>query len=306
MLRHCLPVLAWAVLCLLAIPNLALCQTPPGGRTVALPDMEIYYETTGKGTPLLLLHGFAETGRMWNPFTKALAGKYQVIVPDLRGHGGSTNPGGQFTMRQSARDILALLDRLQIVRVKAIGFSAGAMTLLHMATQQPDRVEAMVVVGGGTYYSAACRELLGAVTLEGISEEGWARLRRLHRRGDDQIRMLFNQMRSFKDSYDDVTFTPPLLSTIRARTLLVQGDRDECFPSAMAVEIQSAIPGARLWVIPNGEHWPIQKDRIPGFTQTVSEFLDGAWESPQPSAPQASPPPQPPAPDPDAGVKPRR
>jgi len=118
--------------------------------------------------------------------------------------------------------------------------------------------------------------------------------------------MLFSQMRSFKDSYDDVAFTPPLLSTIRARTLLVQGDRDECFPSAMAVEIQSAIPGARLWVIPNGEHWPIQKDRIPGFTQTVSEFLDGAWESPQPSAPQASPPPQPPAPDPDAGVKPRR
>jgi pimeloyl-ACP methyl ester carboxylesterase len=273
------PVLAWAVLCLLIFPNLALSQALPEGRTVALPDMEIYYETTGKGAPLLLLHGFAETGRMWDPFTQALAGKYQVIVPDLRGHGGSTNPGGQFTMRQSARDILALLDRLGIGRVKAIGASAGAMTLLHMATQQPDRVEAMVLVGGGTYYSAACREILGGVTLEGMSEAGWARLRRLHRRGDDQIRMLFSQMRSFKNSYDDVAFTPPLLSTIRARTLIVQGDRDVCFPPTMAVEMQVSIPGSRLWVIPNGEHWPIQKDRIPDFTQTVSDFLEGAWGS---------------------------
>jgi len=273
------PVLVSAILCLVIFPHLALSQTSPAGRTIALPDMEMYYETSGKGAPLLLLHGFLETGRMWDPFTKALAGQYQVIVPDLRGHGGSTNPGGQFTMRQSARDILALLDRLGIGRVRAVGASAGAMTLFHMATQQPERVEAMVLVGAGPYYSAPCRELLGGVSLEGMSEAGWARLRRLHRHGDDQIRMLFSQIRSFKDSYDDVAFTPPLLSTIRARTLIVQGDRDVCFPPTMAAEMQGSIPGAYLWVIPDGEHWPVQGDRVPDFTRTVSEFLEGAWGS---------------------------
>ncbi len=267
------------VLCLFAFPPPALSQEAPEGRTVALSDMEMYYEASGKGPPLLLLHGFTESGRMWDPFVKALAGKYQVLVPDLRGHGGSTNPGGQFTMRQSARDVLALLDHLKIGRVRAVGASAGAMTLLHMATQQPDRVEAMVLVGGGTYFSAACRDLLQGFGLEGLSEAGWARLRRLHRHGDDQIRMLFNQMRGFKDSYDDVAFTPPLLSTIRARTLIVQGDRDACFPPAMAAEMQAAIPGAHLWVVPNGEHWPIRGGLAADFAKTVPEFLEGAWES---------------------------
>jgi len=273
-------VVALAILCVVAFPRLALSQTAPQGRSAALPDMEMYYETAGEGAPLLLLHGFTQTGRMWDPFVKSFAEGYQVVVPDLRGHGGSTNPSGQFTMRQSARDVFALLDRLGIGRVKAVGSSAGAMTLLHMATQQPERIEAMVLVGAGPYYSPACRDLLNGYSLEKTSEAGWARLRQLHRHGDEQIRMLFDQLRSLKDSYDDVTFTPPLFSTIQARTLIVQGDRDVCFPPAMAAEMQASIPMAYLWVIPNGEHWPIRGDRVPGFTQTVLEFLEGTWGSP--------------------------
>jgi len=272
-------VVASAILCLVALWHPALSQEAPEGRTVALPGMEMYYETAGNGPPLLLLHGFTQSGRMWDPYVKTFEERYRVIVPDLRGHGGSTNPGGQFTMRQSARDILALLDHLKIDRVRAIGSSAGAMTLLHMATQQPDRVEVMVLVGGGLYYSAACRDLLQEYSLESVSEAGWERLRRVHRHGDDQIRMLFNQMRGFKDSYDDVAFTPPLLSTIRARTLIVQGDRDVCFPPTMAAEMQASIPGSYLWVIPNGQHWPIRGDLVAGFAKTVPEFLEGAWES---------------------------
>jgi pimeloyl-ACP methyl ester carboxylesterase len=61
---------------------------------------------------------------------------YQVIVPDLRGHGRSTNPAAAFTHRQAAADVLALLDRLGLQRVKAMGISTGGMTLLHMATQR--------------------------------------------------------------------------------------------------------------------------------------------------------------------------
>src|SRR5688572_3583082 len=56
---------------------------------------------------------------------------YRVIVPDLRGHGRSTNPGGAFTFRQCAQDVLALLDGLGLDRTKAIGLSMGAKTLLH-------------------------------------------------------------------------------------------------------------------------------------------------------------------------------
>ncbi len=268
-----------AILCLFVLPHPLLSQEAPGGRTLALPGMEMYYETAGKGPALLLLHGFTQSGRMWDSYVKTFEERYRVVVPDLRGHGGSTNPGGLFTMRQSARDILALLDHLKIDRVRAIGSSAGAMTLLHMATQQPERVEAMVLVGGGLYYSAACRDLLQEYRLENVSEAGWERLRQIHRHGDDQIRMLFNQLNGFKDSYGDVAFTPPLLSKIRARTLIVQGDRDVCFPPLMAAEMEASIPGAYLWVIPNGKHWPVRADLAEEFVRTVDGFLEGAWES---------------------------
>jgi pimeloyl-ACP methyl ester carboxylesterase len=274
-------ILVSAILVLIVGPRLAFAQSAPAaGQTVSLGGLEMYYETTGQGTPLLLLHGFTQTGRMWDPFVPALAEHYQVIVPDLRGHGGSTNPSGQFTMRQSARDVFALLDRFGIDRVQAIGSSAGAMTLLHMAVQQPARIEAMVLLGAGPYYSAVCREELAGYDLDQVSAAGWARLRQMHHHGDEQIRLLFAQLRALKDSYDDVNFTPPLFATIQARTLIVQGDRDICFPPSMAAEMQAAIPTAYLWVIPNGAHWPIRGELAPVFTETALAFLAGEWESP--------------------------
>ncbi len=60
---------------------------------------------------------------------------YHLIIPDLRGHGRSTNSSGQFTHRQAALDLFASLDVLGIERVKAMEMSSGGMTLIHMATQ---------------------------------------------------------------------------------------------------------------------------------------------------------------------------
>ena len=71
---------------------------------------------------------------------------YKVIAPDLRGHGASTNPSDTYSHRQCARDVAAVLDRMGIDRVKAIGISGGGITLLHLASAQPARVEAMVIV----------------------------------------------------------------------------------------------------------------------------------------------------------------
>ncbi|MHB0960495.1 MAG: alpha/beta fold hydrolase [Pirellulaceae bacterium] len=68
-----------------------------------------------------------------------------MIIPDLRGHGRSTNPTNKFTHRQSALDVCALLDELKIDKFGGMGISTGGMTLIHMATQQPERAEAIVL-----------------------------------------------------------------------------------------------------------------------------------------------------------------
>jgi pimeloyl-ACP methyl ester carboxylesterase len=184
----------------------------------------MYYETHVQGQPLILLHGFNASGRVWERFVPELSQHYQVIVPDLRGHGRSTNPTHEFTHGQSARDIFALMDKIGLKKVKAIGISTGGMTLVHMATQDPDRVEAMVLIGATIYFPEQARAIMRRSTVESLTSAAYERLRRVHQRGDEQIRDLRQQFHHFKDSYDDMNFTGPLLSTINARTLIVHRD----------------------------------------------------------------------------------
>ena len=129
-------------------------------------------------------------------------------------------------MRQSALDVLALLDHLEADRIQAIGFSAGADTLLLIATQQPERIEAMVLIGGAHYFPEQAREVMGNYDSTDVPEENMEEMRSVHKHGDGQIRALISQMNGFKDSYDDMNITAPYLSTITARTLIMQGDRD--------------------------------------------------------------------------------
>lgn len=75
-------------------------QAPAGGRTVRVNDIELYYEDRGTGEPLVLLHGFGGCGQHWQPFAARLAEHFRLIIPDLRGHGRSTNrPGHSHTAR---------------------------------------------------------------------------------------------------------------------------------------------------------------------------------------------------------------
>jgi pimeloyl-ACP methyl ester carboxylesterase len=208
-----------------------------------------------------------------------------VIVPDLRGHGRTTNPSGQFTFKQIALDVFALLDQLGIQRFKAIGMSLGAKTLLHASTQQPDRIEAMVLVSGTPYFPATARSIMAIMTPETRTEAEWKQMRQWHTQGDEQIVAIWNQMRSLKDSYDDMNFTRPLLSTITARTLIVHGDRDPLYPASLAMEMYEAIPNSFLWIIPNGGHGPIfgeyqgAGETTGHFAKTALAFLRNEWKT---------------------------
>src|SRR6266702_461591 len=102
-------------------------NTPPTrGQVIDINGMEIYYEIRGTGEPLVLLHGGGGAGVNWSLLFKEPPAGFQLIVPDLRGHGRSNNPSGEFTFRQSALDLFALLDHLNIAQFKAIGVSLGA------------------------------------------------------------------------------------------------------------------------------------------------------------------------------------
>lgn len=237
----------------------------------------MYYEIRGEGEPLLLLHGGGGIGANWELIFSIVPEGYQLIIPDLRGHGRTVNPSAGFTFRQLAQDVFGLLDHLGVERFKAIGLSLGAKILLHIATQQSNRVEAMVLVSATPYFSAQARSIMSQMTSENRSEAEWQQMRQWHRHGDEQIRKIWQTMNALKDSYDDMNFTPPYLSTITARTLIVHGDRDPLYPVHLAMEMHSAIPHSYLWIVPNAGHGPIFGELTGRFIETALTFLGGEW-----------------------------
>jgi pimeloyl-ACP methyl ester carboxylesterase len=248
------------------------------GQTIHVNGMQMYFETCVEGEPLVLLHGGGGVGANWRLIFRETPEGFRLIVPDLRGHGSSTNPSNEFTFRQSALDVFALLDYLGIERFKAIGMSMGAKTLLHMATQQPTRVEAMVLVSAAPYFPGEARALMRQLSDEGHSEAEWQQMREWHKHGDEQIRALWRMGNAFKDNYTDMNFTPPYLSIIEARTLIVHGDRDPLYPVNLATEMYEAIPRSYLWIVPNGGHGPIFGQMAAHFVETSLSFLRGNWE----------------------------
>lgn len=254
---------------------------------VKVNDIEMCYEIHGQGGPLVMLHGITESSRTWNQFIPDFKDHFQLIIPDLRGHGRSTNPSQTFTHRQAALDVFALLDHLGVNRFKAIGYSTGGMTMIHMATQQPNRVEAMIIISVGSFFPEQLRKAVAGFTVENVMDNKvWMDYYRVtHPRGDDQIRSLIEQFRNFKDSYDDMNFTSPYLSTITAKTLIINGDRDALFPVSIPCEMYNSIPNAYLWIIPNGNHslfiFPELVGSAPGgeaFAKIALDFLRGDWD----------------------------
>ena len=263
---------------LMSLSQLSLAQLAPSvAETVSIDGEDMYYEIYGEGEPLLLLHYWTGATGIWAPFIEDFAKDYQVIVYDQKGHGRSGPLAINDDNKQLALDALALMDYLEIETFSAIGLSGGAMQLIHVATLEPERVESMILVGGGHYFTEETRAVQRATTFEAQSEESLANLRALHVRGDDQIKMLFMGMNMAANTYDSMNFTPPYLGTIKANTLIVFGDNDEYFPVHIPVEMHSAIPNSHLWIIPKGGHLPVFGDRQEEFTKQSLSFLSGEW-----------------------------
>ncbi|HEX7019889.1 MAG TPA: alpha/beta hydrolase [Gemmatimonadaceae bacterium] len=235
--------------------------------------VELHFDLIGEGEPLLWLHGFMGAGSDWQYVFPEAPDGFQVIAPDLRGHGGSSNPSDRFLFRDAAEDVRALLRHLGIARVKAIGVSGGGIVLLHMATAAPDSVSSMVIVSAPPYFPAEARAIqrqMSRSMLTGVELES---MRTRHRRGDAQISELIAQARAFADSYDDVNFTAPYLGTITAETLIVFGDRDPFYPVSLAFELRAAIPRSSLWVMPDAGHAPAFGEHAAAFAERALAFL---------------------------------
>jgi len=106
----------------------------------------LHYLIAGKGSPVVLLHGYAETGHMWIPIIPLLAQHHTVIVPDLRGAGGSAKPESGYDKKTMAVDIHELTGSLGFDRVTIVGHDIGLMVAYAYAAQFPQSTERLVLM----------------------------------------------------------------------------------------------------------------------------------------------------------------
>jgi pimeloyl-ACP methyl ester carboxylesterase len=115
-------------------------------RTADVDGVKLHYLTAGRGPAVILMHGYAETSRMWKPILPLLAEKFTVIAPDLPGIGDSSIPESGIDMITSAKRIHALVRSLGIEKARVVGHDIGLMVAYAYATQFPAETEKLTVM----------------------------------------------------------------------------------------------------------------------------------------------------------------
>lgn len=141
--------MAFALALIAAHPVLAQVMPYPKGfavKEIAANGTTLHVRVGGSGPPVLLLHGYGETGDMWAPLAADLARDHRVIVPDLRGMGLSAKPPGGYDKKNQAADVAGVLDALDARSVALVAHDIGNMVAYAFAVQNPSRVSRLVLI----------------------------------------------------------------------------------------------------------------------------------------------------------------
>ncbi len=250
--------------------------------------VDLHYTLEGsEDAPILVLsNSLGTTLDMWDAQAPALRDRFRLLRYDHRGHGGSPVPSGPYGISDLGRDLISLLDRLEIEHASFCGLSLGGMVGMWLAIQAPERVERLVLCctsarlgppENWTTRAATVRsEGLEAIT-DGIMERwftptfrendpdtvAWAR-RMLLGASPEGYAGCCEAIRDL-DLRDG-------LGSIRASTLVVAGADDEATPVDHAGLIRDSIPDARLEVVPQAAHLA-NVEQPEAVTQAILEHL---------------------------------
>jgi len=130
----------------LSLSHEAAAQEKAVSRDVEMEGTTLHYTTLGHGPAVILLHGYAETSRMWTPIFPVLAEKFTVIAPDLPGIGDSAIPATGLDMTTAAKRIHALVKSLGVTKARVVGHDIGLMVAYAYAAQFPAETEKLVLM----------------------------------------------------------------------------------------------------------------------------------------------------------------
>jgi len=221
---------------------------------------------------------------IWDEQAAALADRFRVLRFDHRGHGGSPVPPGPYTVEEMAGDVAALLDRLEIERVRYVGLSVGAMVGLRLALDHPERIARLVVCCTSAHIGPPemWTERAAIVREQGVDPLVDAALERwLTPNAPPEARAKLEGLLRAMDREGYAGGCEALasfdlrgqLGPIRAPTLAIAGEEDPAAPVADVQALCDEIAGARLHVIEQARHIA-NLERPDEFNRVLLDFLD--------------------------------
>lgn len=268
--------------------------------------INLYYETTGSGVPLLLCHEFAGDYRSWEPQVRYFARRYQVITYNARGYPPSDVPQdvSAYSQRLAMQDIVGLIRHLNLPPVHLVGLSMGGYAVLHVGLTHPDVARSLVIGGCGYGSLAQDRKKFQQdveQTAQTIERQGMSVMAEFYARGPTRVQFTDKDPRGWQEFADQLATHSTLGSALTFRgvqaqrpsvydledqmrqlqvpTLIITGDEDEpCLEPALLMK--RAISTSGLVVLPKSGH-TINLEEPDAFNRAVDNFLTtveaGKW-----------------------------
>jgi pimeloyl-ACP methyl ester carboxylesterase len=299
------PLLAAFAMLTLALSASAEVQPFPSSfRTeeISTDGATIHVRIGGKGSAVVMLHGFGDTGDMWAPIAAVLAHDHTVVVPDLRGMGLSSHPEGGYDKKTQARDIAQVLDKLNVQQAALVTHDIGNMVGYAFAAQFPARVTRWVVIDAPLPGIGPWDEILRSPVLWHFNFRGpdverlvkgreriyldrfWNELSANPKAIDEATRRhyaalyarpgamhsAFNQFAAFtQDAIDNKAFAAKGKLSMPVLAL----GADHSFGTQMADDVRFVATDVTGGIISNSGHW-VMEEQLQQTTAAIVGFID--------------------------------
>ena len=259
--------------------------------------IEINYELSGEGDPLVLIHGFSDNLNMWFNQVPAFSRQYKVLTYDVRGHGKTEMREDRFSMKIFADDLRALLEALGIENACLLGYSMGGRIGLQFALEHPEMTTGLVFANSGVMGSDV------ELTAEQIAEmvERRKQMVALFETGDieaiadgmaersfspgmrERDPAVFQRYERIKLQNDprhylaimqamvEAVTNPPDLTQLGCPALIIAGEQDAFMAVNEARSMERAIDDVTVTILPTGHAAAIEAPRA--FNQAVLDFM---------------------------------
>ncbi len=242
---------------------------PAAHGEVEVDGAQIYYETYGKGSPVILLHGGLGSGNQFGFQVPALADKYQVISIDTRGHGRSTLTKQVFSYHLFAGDVLAVMDKLALKSAAIVGWSDGGEIGIDLAINHPERIAKLFVIGANYDVHGSKSRGDHTPTFEAYGvrcHHDYAKLSKTPKAWENLVDAMTPVW------HTATVFTKEQLRTITTPTMITDGDHDEIIVIDQEKEMAGLVQHGEFLAFENASHFVMWQDPA-SVNKALLEFL---------------------------------